>query len=120
MFNGSAILPATQCLLGKLKCTAIEAGITMGGGSLQLCERDNGFGKKPTLVWVSSAGPTDQKRVGTSFAAYHDQTGKQLGLHKVLGVMNYVVKDGKVHITDDVGFWADDFNKLKAALFVYK
>ena len=118
--NDSFILPATQVLLGKLKCTAEEAALKMDSGSLLVCERDNGFGKKPTVIFLSDGAKSDFSLVGTRFNARHDQTHKPLGEHTIKGVLNYKVENGKFVVLSESALAGFEPRSISAALFVYK
>jgi hypothetical protein len=117
----AAILPATQALIGKTKCTVAEAARDRREGSLLFCERDNGFGKKPTILMLSSSGICTNE-VGSSFDAHHDQNFRPYGRLKVLGVMVYKINQlggldiDRVETTKEFTFTATS----KFPLFVFK
>jgi hypothetical protein len=92
--NSWAILPATQALLNKTKCTLEEAMLVYGGGEILFVVRENPDGK-PTLMFLSSAG-TMGIPAGTEHKAHHDQNLRPYGYLKVRGSIEYKVVDGKV------------------------
>jgi hypothetical protein len=121
--NSWAILPATQCLLGKTKATLEECMLEMGryGGTctILICERNYENGK-PTLVFLSSAGAMNYAK-GYQHKAHHDQTLRNLGYHRVLHVIHYSV-DRLALVVDAEGnlLPGNVTFDMKAPLFVFK
>lgn len=118
--NSWSILPATDALFNKTKVSIEQAMLGMGGGTFLICERDNGYDKKPTRLMLSSAGTMDLP-VGTVHKAHHDQNWRPYGDLKVLAVLFYtIVKDGdgknQVVTTLPMGVNLD----MKMPLFVFK
>ena len=95
--NSWSILPATDALFNKTKVTLERAMLEMGShcreGTMLICERDNGYGKKPTRLMLSSSG-TIAMLIGTSHKAHHDQTGRPYGYIKVLANIPYTIAKG--------------------------
>ena len=117
--NSWAILPATDALFNKQKATLEQVMLTMGGGTILICERENGDGKK-TRFWLSSAGKMELAR-DTVHKAHHDQNLRPYGYVRVLGSMFYsIVKgdDGKDQIVTTLPYGVSFDTKMP--LFVFK
>lgn len=55
-----------------------------------ICKRIDQERSRPTrLIWSSGLPPRDSDRIGVSFDAYHDQTGKKLGVYEIVGLVVY-------------------------------
>ena len=124
--NSWAILPATQALLNKTKCTLEEAMLTYGGGMMLLCIRESGY-EKFTPFFLSSAGDMTCYQPGTMHAAHHDQNLRPYGVIRVVGVIKYDVakgadgKDQVVCTLPDLFFGKDQLSlDTKAPLFCFK
>lgn len=123
--NSWSILPATQALLNKTKCTLEEAMLVYGGGTILICTRENGDGKI-TPFFLSSAGRMEVP-TGTEHKAHHDQNWRPYGYVTVRGSIFYEVKagdDGKNQVVctlPDLFFGKDQLSlDSKAPLFCFK
>ena len=93
--NSWAILPATDALFGKTKVTLERAMLEMGSileGTMLICERENGDGKK-TRFMLSSAGKMTVPH-GLTHKAHHDQNLRPYGVITVLAYVYYTVAKG--------------------------
>jgi hypothetical protein len=94
--NSWAILPATDALFGKtkvrLEAAMLEMGRYGGEGTMLICERENGDGKK-TRFMLSSAGRMELAD-GFTRKAHHDQNLRPYGYVKVLASVFYTVAMG--------------------------
>lgn len=116
--NSWSILPATQALLNKTKCTLEEAMKVYGSnreGTILLVERDNGYGKKPTFMFLSSCGKMEYDR-DTKHKAHHDQNLRPYGELTVKGCIVYTLVNNQVVTTLPFGVSLD----TKAPLFCFK
>lgn len=118
-----AILPATAALFdGALKVTMEQAMLRMSGGTMIVVERDNGYGKTPTRMLLSSAGRMSMT-IGHTYGAHHDQTLRPYGQLRVLDVIHYAVKNGEDHkqqVVLDEALVAPLTLNSKFPLFVFK
>lgn len=118
--NSWAILPATVALFCKTKVTLERAMLEMGGGTILICERESGDGKKIRFM-LSSSGMMDQYPAGTQHKAHHDQNLRSYGYIRVLADVFYSVAlgdDGKNQVvcTLPMGVNFD----MNLPLFVFK
>lgn len=117
--NSWSILPATQALLNKTKCTMEEAMEVYGSegreGTILVCERDNGYGKKPTVIFLSSCSNMDMP-VGTVHKAHHDQNLRPYGELTVKAVIVYTMMNKQPVCTVPSPLTLD----FKAPLFCFK
>jgi hypothetical protein len=114
-----AILPSTQVLFDKTKCTVADLFTIWVDNDVLICERNNGFGKKPSIVMIAGS---HSEKIGHRHGAHHDQTGKSLGEHIVIAKFSYNKVDGKLNITkiDKAEGFEFDPTTFKAPLFVFK
>jgi len=55
-----------------------------------ICRRLDESRTRPTrLIWSSGLPPSEKDRIGLSFDAHHDQTGKKLGEYEIVGIVVY-------------------------------
>jgi hypothetical protein len=115
-----AILPATQALLNKTKCTLEEAMRVYGGGTILICTRENNDGSM-TPMYISSAG-TMTYPVGSKHDAHHDQSFARYGRITVHACVEYsIVNDQVVTTVPSIGFGKGPLTlDSKAPLFCFK
>lgn len=113
-----SILPASQCLMGKLKVTVAECAEEWKDGQVLVCSRDMFNGKNPTLMFLNSCGDMGVK-VGSSNSIHHDQTFRRLGEVTILAVVTYKTVDGTVQydVQEDVEGTFDLNTKAPMAVF---
>ena len=118
-YSSWSILPASQCLMGKLKVTVAECAEQWSDGQVLVCSRDTFNGKNPTLLFLNSCGAMSIK-IGHVNSIQHDQTGRPLGEITVLAIVTYKTVDGTVQydVQEDVK-GTFDLN-TKAAMSVFK
>lgn len=119
--NSWAILPATQALFGKLKCTLEQAMLEYGDGTMLICLRKNPA-SHDTVMFLHSSGTMPQELVGTQHAAHHDQNFRSYGDLSVFAAIPYTVVNRRVLCTlPDVWIKKDRLSlDTKAALFCFK
>ncbi len=124
--NSWAILPATDALFNKTKVSMEQAMLEMGSyggkGTILICERDNGYDKKPTRLMLSSAGRMDVP-IGSFRKAHHDQNLRPYGQLRILDVVFYEIKkgdDGKSQVVTEDALMCPLTLDDKFPLFVFK
>lgn len=79
-----------------------------------ICKRmDQDRVRASRIIWCHGVPPRKNDRIGTEFVAYHDQTGKKLGVYEVVGLICYD-PDGNVGVT------AGEVPDIKLAENTYK
>ena len=118
--NSWSILPATQAMLNKTKCTLEEAMKAYGGGTILLCTREDGMGKV-TSFFLSSSGDMAIAN-GTRHKAHHDQNLRSYGTVTVHASMLYSIVNSQVVCTvPTLGFGKGPLTlDSKAPLFCFK
>lgn len=86
----------------------------LGDSMALICKRTDVDRQHPSRI-IHSHGlpPRVDDRIGVSFTAHHDQTGRKLGVYEVVGIVVYDPSGGVGRVVGDVPF-------RKMALNTYK